>query len=317
MIVLGGGPAGASAALAAIEEGRPVTIVEKSRFPRHKVCGEFLSPETASLLDRIGIEIPEATRIRRVLLRFRRSEKSFSLPETALGVSRYVFDHRLLSRAVSAGAELISESAAPPDVVACGRYARAPRGRRLFGFKAHFRVPQTDAVELYFLDSGYIGLNAVEGGFTNVCGILPEDILQQHGFDIDAVVSSYEALRARLLNGERAMEWLKTGPLVFQANLEVSTEGVYPCGDALTFVDPFTGSGILSALRTGMLAGHAAANNTTTGTYLKDCERILRQPFVISSLIRNSLQWRGADWIASMIPGRLLFSLTRPRYVPR
>jgi flavin-dependent dehydrogenase len=42
--VVGGGPAGAMAAFAAMREGAPVRIFEKSAFPRHKVCGEFLSP---------------------------------------------------------------------------------------------------------------------------------------------------------------------------------------------------------------------------------------------------------------------------------
>jgi flavin-dependent dehydrogenase len=42
--VVGGGPAGVMAALAAMREGAPVRISEKSAFPRHKVCGEFLSP---------------------------------------------------------------------------------------------------------------------------------------------------------------------------------------------------------------------------------------------------------------------------------
>ena len=42
--VVGGGPAGVMAAFAAMREGAGVRIFEKSAFPRHKVCGEFLSP---------------------------------------------------------------------------------------------------------------------------------------------------------------------------------------------------------------------------------------------------------------------------------
>ena len=42
--VVGGGPAGVWAAFAAMREGAPARIFEKSAFPRHKVCGEFLSP---------------------------------------------------------------------------------------------------------------------------------------------------------------------------------------------------------------------------------------------------------------------------------
>ena len=48
--VVGGGPAGAMAAFAAMREGAGVRIFEKSAFPRHKVCGEFLSPPILPLL---------------------------------------------------------------------------------------------------------------------------------------------------------------------------------------------------------------------------------------------------------------------------
>ena len=48
--VVGGGPAGVMAAFAAMREGAPARIFEKSAFPRHKVCGEFLSPAILPLL---------------------------------------------------------------------------------------------------------------------------------------------------------------------------------------------------------------------------------------------------------------------------
>src|ERR1035437_606565 len=54
--VVGGGPAGVMAAFAAMREGAPVRIFEKSAFPRHKVCGEFLSPAILPLLRRAGCE---------------------------------------------------------------------------------------------------------------------------------------------------------------------------------------------------------------------------------------------------------------------
>jgi flavin-dependent dehydrogenase len=51
--VVGGGPAGVMVAFAAMREGAPVRIFEKSAFPRHKVCGEFLSP---AILPRLLLE---------------------------------------------------------------------------------------------------------------------------------------------------------------------------------------------------------------------------------------------------------------------
>src|ERR1035437_6188765 len=53
---VGGGPAGVLAAFAAMREGASVRIFENSAFPRHKVCGEFLSPAILPLLSRAGCE---------------------------------------------------------------------------------------------------------------------------------------------------------------------------------------------------------------------------------------------------------------------
>ncbi|HJS98561.1 MAG TPA: FAD-dependent oxidoreductase, partial [Terriglobales bacterium] len=51
LIIIGGGPAGAAAAITAARSGVYVLILEQGRFPRHKVCGEFVSAESLSLLN--------------------------------------------------------------------------------------------------------------------------------------------------------------------------------------------------------------------------------------------------------------------------
>ncbi len=50
LIVIGGGPAGTSAAITAARSGARVLLLERGRFPRHKVCGEFVSAESLDLL---------------------------------------------------------------------------------------------------------------------------------------------------------------------------------------------------------------------------------------------------------------------------
>src|SRR5450631_2853275 len=50
LIIIGGGPAGTSAAISAVRQGARVLLLERGRFPRHKVCGEFVSAESLSLL---------------------------------------------------------------------------------------------------------------------------------------------------------------------------------------------------------------------------------------------------------------------------
>ena len=51
LIVIGGGPAGTSAAITCARSGAHVLLLERGRFPRQKVCGEFVSAESLALLD--------------------------------------------------------------------------------------------------------------------------------------------------------------------------------------------------------------------------------------------------------------------------
>ncbi|HET8549208.1 MAG TPA: NAD(P)-binding protein [Bryobacteraceae bacterium] len=310
--IVGGGPAGASAAISALQHGARVTIYEKSRLPRHKVCGEFVSPEIVPLLDRLGVSWDEAVpaRIRRIVIAGGSALKCARLPEAAFGLSRWAFDDLLFRCALRLGAvherQHISEPRAG-SVWAAGRHAAQPRGARLFGFKAHFTGPTDDAVELYFFRGCYVGISTVENGITNVCGLGPEGA----GFDTDALVASYAPLRERLRPLRRSFDWLHTGPLVF-ANRLTSPVPFYAAGDALSFVDPFTGSGQLAAVLTGMLAGECAALDLDTKAYLRRCRAALAPAFRWSSALRKLAGLAFADVLLTAVPARVLYHLTRP-----
>jgi len=55
VIVVGAGPAGAATAILLAERGLEVVVLDRARFPRSKLCGEYLSPEAARVLDRLGV----------------------------------------------------------------------------------------------------------------------------------------------------------------------------------------------------------------------------------------------------------------------
>jgi flavin-dependent dehydrogenase len=311
--ILGGGPAGASAAIAALQEGSAVRIYEQSRGPRHKVCGEFLSPEARPLLARLGV-IEECNRaspatITRLVLHFGSRERRARLPEPAWGLSRYRLDQILLDKAAALGATLVRERCATADILACGRRLPPDPGERLFGFKAHFRGPVDDAVELYFFDGGYAGVSTVENGVTNVCGLVREGLLRLHAFEPDALLASCPPLANRLNPLTRAMDWLITGPV----GIGRRDNGAYAAGDALGFIDPFTGSGILNALLTGSLAGTAAARRIPPAAYAREAQRLLSRPFLCASAFRAVLQTGWVSGLASLVPAAWLYRLTRPR----
>ncbi|MDX8491682.1 NAD(P)/FAD-dependent oxidoreductase [Mesorhizobium sp. VK22B] len=119
-IVIGAGPAGTSAALALARRGWAVAIVEKSAFPRRKVCGEYISASNLALLDRL--EIGDAWRaaagleIRRVGLFSGDTSIEAPMPGARSGsaardgfgraLGRDILDTLLLDAARSAGAEV-------------------------------------------------------------------------------------------------------------------------------------------------------------------------------------------------------------------
>ena len=316
--ILGGGPAGSAAALAALRSGARVRVIEKSRLPRHKVCGEFFSPEIGPELEQLGawdaFLAAGPARVRRTVLCIGAKHKSSRLPEPAYALSRYAFDQMLLDQAQAAGADLASEPGEKaPLIVATGRHATAtPRGRRLFGFKAHFEGPTDDAVELFFFERCYVGVTAIEGGKTNVCGLAPESFLSRFGFEYDGIVMHCQALSDRLKPLRRVTPWFSTGPLQYGQAFE-NDGSVYPAGDALSFVDPFTGSGLLAAVRSGSMAGRAAAMGQPVAEYLRECRASLRQPFQVAGVLRRALERGWAEKLAPFAPGRLLFALTRPK----
>jgi len=322
IVILGGGIAGSAAAIAARQAGAPVTLVEKSTFPRHKVCGEFLSPEVEPILDSLGLDAAfhalQPAAIRRVTLNFFGEDKNFPLPQPAFGLSRFQLDRLLFQRAVEAGAEPCKSTTRAPTILATGRAALAPsggpKGQRLFGFKAHFAGPVNDAVELYFFEGGYVGVNAVENCTTNVCGLCTEATLRPLNFDIDRLIQQIPALRQRLIPLVRQMDWLHVGPLVFrQAFADAGAAGgPLRAGDSLSFVDPFTGSGMLAALTAGRMAGEMAAAGATAEDYRRASKRALRRPFLMSSVYRWAI-WRSSVLrLARWVPGEWLFRWTRP-----
>jgi flavin-dependent dehydrogenase len=305
-----------------LQAGASVCVHERSRLPRHKVCGEFLSSEILPLLSRLGVEDRFATAgpavVRRLELFFGTRSKMAALPEAAFGLSRYLFDELLLARAVQMGALVTNDSGGDSDlprVIAHGRQSNEapPKGNRTFGFKAHFRGPAADAIELHFFKGGYVGINSVEAGLINVCGLASEAVLREIGFEYDLLAGRSPTLKERLCAMTRTMEWLSTGPLVYGNRFrDAVREGTYPAGDALSFVDPFTGSGLYCAVLAGILAGENAARGAPAAEHLRQCRQALSRPFAFSTLIRKAVTSDIAEHLAAFIPLSLLYRFTRP-----
>lgn len=118
--VVGAGPAGTSAAIRLALVGKRVVLIEKEKFPRHKLCGEFISPECLEHFDELGIHnaMRDAggVRIAKTVF-YARSGKGVEVPSEwlgaahkhALGLSRAEMDRLLLIRAREVGVDVLEE----------------------------------------------------------------------------------------------------------------------------------------------------------------------------------------------------------------
>src|SRR5215211_782598 len=116
-IIVGGGPAGSTAALLLSKAGWSVAVVEKAVFPRRKVCGEFISAASLPLLAELGVDSAFATSagpsVRRIALYSGDVIVDAPMPKVQSAVacwgralSREQFDLLLLDAAARAGADV-------------------------------------------------------------------------------------------------------------------------------------------------------------------------------------------------------------------
>jgi len=230
VLVIGGGLAGCSAALQLARAGHEVLLAEQSTYPRHKLCGEFLSPEAQSSFQRLGVledvwAAGAETIDRTCLTAPGGPSTTHALPESALGLSRHRLDRLLFRRACRAGADgrpstrvsnirgdLRSGFAAEvgtetvPARLVLGAYGRRSRLDRTLerpfldentsfvAFKAHYAGPAASdvahTIELHSAPGAYCGLSPVEENRVNACWIGRTDALKDAGGTPEAMLDA-------------------------------------------------------------------------------------------------------------------------------
>lgn len=210
--IIGGSIAGSALAALLSKAGVSVALFERSKFPRDKVCGEFLSWDALPILDLLGIRssVDRLAPPRIRICRIPAAGYEFPLPGEALGISRLALDELLFRNAQQEGAQVFEEttvteidptehtlvatrgeSAIPIRcrilIGAWGRWGRFDRelnrpfavspADRYFGFKRHFRPrgAALESIDLHSFRHGYLGASPIEGGGVNICGLVHED----------------------------------------------------------------------------------------------------------------------------------------------
>jgi menaquinone-9 beta-reductase len=141
VVVVGAGPAGAAAAILLAERGASVILLDRAEFSRPKICGEYLSPEAARVLDRLGVlkDVDAAgaqplagMRIiapdgRALIGRYPTEGRWRGYRDHALAIPREVFDRILLERARSLPVD-VRERHRVTDLLLEGRQVTGVRG---------------------------------------------------------------------------------------------------------------------------------------------------------------------------------------------
>lgn len=261
--IAGGGLAGLALAAGLRTRGIPVVLHEAGSYPRHRVCGEFISGVEAGTLESLGIPdvLKEATPCSSVAWhREGRIIHEDRLPYPAAGISRHRLDLLLRDHTVSLGAEINEQSRQPREaregfVWAAGRI---PARSRWVGLKIHYPCLAMDSdLEMHLGTNGYVGLARIEEGRVNVCGLFRVDrSIRGSGA---ALLSVY--LRAGGITGlanrlEDAAADASSFCAVagFSLGRQESEPGLCTIGDAESMIPPFTGNGMSMAFEAAEVA---------------------------------------------------------------
>jgi flavin-dependent dehydrogenase len=282
-----------------------------------------------------------------------------TLPFRALSLSRFRLDQAILDRAAILGVGVrqgVSVRSAEPLktgwqlrcgggetircrilVLATGK--RAPRrmmdGRdgSMVGLKMHLKLPAEitrtllGQVELFFLERGYAGLAVIEDGLANLCLLLPASVVAGIGPGWatlrDFLTSSLPSL-ARRLDGAAAL-WDKPHAIVcpaggyFRSGLPGPENPLYPVGDRLAHIPPFTGDGLAIALYSAAAAAEHICRGGSPAAYLTEVRRqtapTLRVASAVSWLAANRVGSVMLTSIARRAPG-LLQTIARRTRLP-
>jgi flavin-dependent dehydrogenase len=321
-IVVGGGPSGASAACALATAGREVILLERSAGPHHKVCGEFLSIETQTILRQLGVDLAAhgAVPIDAVGIHVGQRQVTAQLPFRALSLSRFKLDQALLARAREAGADVRADIAVQSATREAGRWqvrlatgeilqsrhlvlATGKQGLRglhdsrdtsLVGLKMHVRLRESAGlarrVDLFMLDRSYVGLEMVENGIANLCLVMRRDLAQQVGSGWpalrDHLVATSPQLAACLAGAEPQFD--KPLAVVCPANGHLDDEAepeAYRIGDRLAHIPPFTGDGLAIAVASGTLAAQHIVRGLRPSAYLAAVRALMAQPIRLAGMM--------------------------------
>ena len=298
ILILGGGLAGLTAAIHLSKLGHQITVVEKNQYPKHKVCGEYISNEVKEYFNWLGLEniLEKSHHIN--TFRLEMGQNNFSeveLPLGGFGISRYLLDDLLYQKAKSQNCIFIHESVNDISfennvfeiILSSGLQIQTPITIGSFGkrsnidialkrdfiqkkshwlaVKSHYQGQFDDRlVGLYPFHGGYCGVSKVEDGKINICYIVQTKVFKKFKSIPDFtqnVLFENQGLKNILGESESLFENpLTISQISFDTKKAVENH-ILMIGDSAGLIHPLCGNGMAMAIHSAKIASELIDNS--------------------------------------------------------
>lgn len=296
VIIAGGGLAGLTSAIHLSKLGHQVTLIDKNDFPKHKVCGEYISNEVLPYLDWLGAnpEILKPTHISKIIFSTGTGKViKGNLPLGGFGVSRYALDNFLYRKAIEHNCTFIQETineiefsedefsvslsndqTLQADVVIGAFGKRSNIDQKLhrdfiqkkspwLAVKGHFTGNfSNDLVGLHNFKGGYCGVSKVENDTINIC-YLADFLTFKEYKNIDdyqrQVLYKNPELKAIFENSEPVFDKPMTISQISFDNKACVENHVLMIGDTAGLIHPLCGNGMAMAIHSAKIVSELVA----------------------------------------------------------
>lgn len=308
VLIVGGGPAGLAAAIAARLKGFTVAVADSSRPPIDKACGEGLLPAAPVALAKLGIELNRENAFPFRGIRFIGDGASVeaSFPSgMGWGVRRTRLHQLLADRASELGVRLLWGTCVtdPKDFATCrwiiGADGQTSRTRRLsgldaaskevsrFGFRRHYQIaPWADCVEVHWASGCQIYVTPVGANEVGIA-LLTRDSRQR----VEDALQQFPQLQRRLAGAPFSSA--ERGALTISRRLRRVISGrTALIGDASGSVDAITGEGLSLSFRQALALADAMAAEDLE-RYQTEHRLLARKPMLMADamLVLDRSPW--------------------------
>ena len=306
VFIVGGGPAGLAAAIAARQSGLEVTVADIAQPPIDKACGEGIMPNGVAALEALGVNIPSQDAARFTGIRLADSTVSVEsrFPQHfGLGIRRTILHQLLIDRATETGVSMHwaahVSGVGPHEVFVNGQLVRSRwmigadgqnsrfrkwmglkalrPARRRYGFRRHIQCePWSEFVEVYWNKGCQLYVTPVNA--KEICVALITSDPKTRFKDV-AVLFPQLARRwgeLPLLTREQgAISCSQRFPRVYRGNRAL-------IGEASGSVDAITGEGLSMAFQQALALGEALKKNDLR-IYQRAHQKIWRLPSIMAA----------------------------------